>query len=55
MTRSALRALIAHLDAVVFDLDLELTDTDHPALIEVQLQRLLDFAQQRLDDARRDG
>ena len=55
MTRTALRALIAHLDAVVFDLDLELTDTDHPALIEIQLQRLLDFAQQRLDDARKDG
>lgn len=55
MTRTALRALITHLDASIFDLDLALIETEHPELIAQQLQDLLDFAQLRLDDARKDG
>ena len=55
MTRTLLRALITDLDAKIFDLDLALTDTDEPHVVALALQLLLDHAQQRLDDARRDG
>jgi exonuclease VII small subunit len=52
MNHALLRAVIKELDEQVFDLDLALTEADDPAKIAEKLQRALDYAQQRLDDAR---